>query len=100
MAKTPTTQRSALAAVPLAKTPNELMRKLEDVTLPSKLALLIRLCEAQAAYEPGGVEQQLDSLFWTGLEDLARDMLSEVEELQSVAGVKTEGFATLPDKGG
>ena len=77
-----------------------IVEKLEEWTIAPKLALLIRISQMAAMYEPGGTHPALDALFWRGLVDLSRDALREFEELERISGVKDSGFVMLPDAGG
>ena len=76
-----------------------LMRKLEDLTVSRKLALLIRLSRAVAVEDRGGTNGPLDTLFWLGVADLCWDMLHEIEDVEQLANTRI-GFVTIADAGG
>lgn len=103
MSKVHASQPSVPPCLPTVerRLPIALMHLLEDCTVPSKLALVIRLSEAASGEDDGvGTSPALDALFWRGLEGLCREMLREVEELLQVSGVQVSGFAMLADEKG
>lgn len=88
------------AAEPESELPIKLIRKLEDLsgTTTPKLAMLVKWAEAESAYAPGGREETLDQLAWRGMEEILRDVLRDVEELQRTSGVSDGPFAMLADE--
>ena len=78
----------------------KIVDKLEDETIRRKLALLMRLADAEQATDRGGTfGHALEQLFWLGVDDLCREALREVEELHQLADTGID-FALLSNKQG
>jgi hypothetical protein len=91
-----TTRSADVVSVPRA-----LLHKIENDSpaAKQKIALLIRLSEAESTAERDGFNTELEHLAWSFIKGLSCDVLRYLEEVERAAECHTDGFAMLPDGG-